>query len=255
MIKFLKWVRVAFWAAVVFVTTVSIVLAVVLNSHFINTPRLPYKHNISNEYSAEYKDAIEKSRYSAVQVDSMGGALLLVSSTTATYFTAKGKHYIITVEHGIHGPCALLRVKYDNESYTCKEYVKLDAANDYAIIEIDGPIADRQPIKIPQDLPQGSQWKASYSILNKIIYTGYPNSVGPLTLKGDVIGYANSDYLYVFSHAYMGSSGSGVFSAKGKYIGIVSAIDIGQTEFGVDILENVVLVTPVFKVDWSVVLD
>ena len=55
--------------------------------------------------------------------------------------------------------------------------------------------------------------------------------------------------------AIMGSSGSGVFSTKGKYIGIVTAIDIGQTEFGVDILENVVLVTPVFKVDWSVILD
>ena len=69
------------------------------------------------------------------------------------------------------------------------------------------------------------------------------------------MGYADSSYLYVFSHAYMGSSGSGVFSTKGKYIGIITAIDIGQTEFGVDILENVVLVTPVFKVDWSVILD
>jgi hypothetical protein len=53
----------------------------------------------------------------------------------------------------------------------------------------------------------------------------------------------------------MGSSGSGVFSTKGKYIGIVTAIDIGRTEFGVDTLENIVLVTPVFKVDWSAILD
>ena len=254
MIKFLKWVRTLFWGSVLVVSLAMITLAIVLNSQFINTPRLPYKHNISNEYSSEYKASIEKSRYSAVQIHSMGIAFM-ASSTTGTYFKANGKYYVITVEHGIYGPCALLRVEYDGKSYACKEYIKLDKANDYAIIEIDGAIPNRKPINIPEDLPRGSQWRTSYSILNKIIYTGYPNSTGPLTLKGDVVGYANSDYLYVFSHAYMGSSGAGVFSTKGKYIGIVTAIDIGQTEFGVDILENVVLVTPVFKVDWSVILD
>jgi len=254
MIKFLKWVRTLFWGTVIAVTLGSIAFVIALNSQFINVPRLPYEHNISNEYSTDYKRSIEKSRYSAVQVHSMGGTFI-VSSTSGTYFKANGKYYVITVEHGIYGPCALLHIKYDGKSYTCKEYIKLDKVNDYAIIEIDGAIPNRKPINIPEDLPRGSQWKASYSILNKIIYTGYPNSVGPLTLKGDVVGYADSDYLYVFSHAYMGSSGSGVFSTKGKYIGIVTAIDIGQTEFGIDILENVVLVTPVFKVDWSVILD
>jgi len=254
MIKFLKWVRVLFWGSVLTVTLATITTAIVLNNQFINTPRLPYEHNISNEYSSEYKASIEKSRYSAVLVHSIGSTFV-ISSTTGTYFKANGKYYIITVEHGIYGPCALLHIEYDDKSYACKEYIKLDKANDYAIIEIDGPMLDRKPINIPEDLPQGSQWRASYSILNKIIYTGYPNSTGPLTLKGDVVGYANSNYLYVFSHAYMGSSGSGVFSTKGKYIGIVTAIDIGRTEFGVDTLENIVLVTPVFKVDWSAILD
>ena len=254
MIKFLKWVRILFWGTALTVTLAMITFAIVLNSQLINTPKLPYSHNISNEYPIDYKRSIEKSRYSAVQIHSMGPTFM-VSSTTGTYFKASEKYYVITVEHGLHGPCALLRVEHDGKSYTCKEYIKLDKANDYAIIEIDGPIPNRKPINIPEDLPRGSQWRTSYSILNKIIYTGYPNSTGPLTLKGDVVGYANSDYLYVFSHAYMGSSGAGVFSTKGKYIGIVTAIDIGQTEYGVDILENVVLVTPAFKVDWSAVLD
>ena len=255
MIKFLKWVRVLFWSGLFVAAVGSIFAVITLNNNFINIPKLPYRNNISNEYSAAYKESIEKSRYSAVRVESLNPNLLVTSSSTGTYFKAKGRHYVITVEHGIYGPCSFLMIEYDYERYACKRYVKIDKLNDYAIIEIEGAIPDRKPVNIPEDLPRGSQWRASYSILNKIIYTGYPNSIGPLTLKGEVMGYANSDYLYVFSHAYGGASGAGVVSTKGKYIGLVNAIDVGQTEFGIDILENVVLVTPVFKVDWSVVLD
>jgi|TARA_R110000824_G_scaffold401327_1_gene611694 hypothetical protein len=255
MIKFLKWVRTLFWCSVFVATVASIFAAVVISDRFINVPMLPYKHSISNEYPAAYKDSIEKSRYSAVRVISHDSTFLVTSSSTGTYFKAKGKYYVITTEHGIFGGCPFLVVEYDHERYQCKKYVKMDRLNDYAIIEIEGAIPDRKPINIPEDLPRGSQWRSSYSILNKIVYTGYPNSIGPLTLRGEVVGYADSDYLYVFSYAYGGASGAGVFSTKGKYIGLVNAIDVGQTEFGIDILENVVLVTPVFKVDWSATLD
>ncbi len=94
-----------------------------------------------------------------------------------------------------------------------------------------------------------------YTTLNNIVYTGYPNAIGPLTLRGDVVGYNDYEYFYVFSHAYGGASGSGVFTGNGKYIGHIVAIDVGTTELGVDILENIVIVVPAFNVDWSVVLN
>ena len=130
-----------------------------------------------------------------------------------------------------------------------------DESGDYAIILLGSKIDGATAVKIPQDLPNGSQWKQSYSILNKIIYTGYPNLIGPLTLRGDVVGYTQQEQIYVFSHAYGGASGSGVFSVDGKYIGHVVAIDVGSTEIGVDVLENIVIVTPAFNIDWRVVLD
>jgi V8-like Glu-specific endopeptidase len=70
-----------------------------------------------------------------------------------------------------------------------------------------------------------------------------------------VVGYADGELVYIFSHAYSGSSGSGVFSTDGKYIGMIMAIDVGQNELGVDVLENIVIVTPSFKIDWAVILD
>lgn len=201
-------------------------------------------------------EAINKSRRSAVLVrsTSLGFWGTNTSSMTGTYFIAKGKHYVITVHHGIHGPCWLITVSHNNQEYECKEYITKSEEDDYLIMEVAKPLVNRTPIRIPQDLPYGAQWKPSYSLLNKIIYTGYPNALGPLTLRGDVIGYGD-EYLYIFSHAYGGSSGSGVFTKEGKYIGYIVAIDVGATDLGVDILENVVIVAPAFNVDWSIVLN
>ena len=106
--------------------------------------------------------------------------------------------------------------------------------SDYAIIQIE-EMKDRAPIRIPQDLPRNNQWIESYAIMNKLIYTGYPNVVGPLTIEGSVGGFADAEYIYMISYAWSGSSGSGVFDHRGKYVGYVVAIDVGQTEFGYQI--------------------
>ena len=109
---------------------------------------------------------------------------------------------------------------------------------------------NRKAIKIPRDLPKNKQWIKSYSILNSLIYTGYPNTIGPLTISGEVAGFASYEYIYMISYAWQGSSGSGVFDSSGKFIGYIVAVDVGQTEFGFQILQNVVLVVPAFKIDW-----
>tara|TARA_Y100000310_G_scaffold319510_1_gene374891 strand:+ start:1059 stop:1829 length:771 start_codon:yes stop_codon:yes gene_type:complete len=256
MLKFLRWVKIVFWAvAVAALLAPLVVISVWKNATVPAWEQIVQKDNVSGGTFDIPPLAIKKSRHSAVKVTSAGLSLFGGTSTaTGTYFIAKNKHYVITVEHTIHGPCWLIVIFHEDEKYHCRTFVKVDVMNDYAIMEVE-PITSRTPIRIPQDLPHGLQWKKSYSILNKIIYTGYPNIIGPLTLRGDVVGYTADEQLYIFSHAYGGSSGSGVFTHDGKYIGYVTAIDVGITEFGVDILENVVLVTPAFNVDWSIVLD
>jgi hypothetical protein len=255
MARLLKPVKIAFWVFIATIMVSSIVVVSIVSNSSRNAPHLPYERNISNEYSSLYKNSIEKSRFSAVQVRSVNLLLGRTSSLSGTYFVANDNHYVITSAHGIAGPCFLTKVVYKDQTHNCEEFMIVDEKVDYAIMRVEGAVLDRTPIRIPEDLPYGAGWKRSYSILNKIIYTGYPNSIGPLTLKGDVVGYADTEYLYVFSYAYGGSSGSGVFSTTGKYIGLVTAIDVGQTEFGFDTLENVVLVTPAFKIDWNTVLN
>ena len=254
---FLKWVRILFWALMI-----ACPVALLITSAIINYNTMPdwtditEENNIAHTNSEPSIAAITKSRSSAVLIRSTSLGLwgTATSSMTGTYFVANDRHYVLTVHHGVNGPCWLITIIHNGQEYECKEYVVKDEENDYVILETKEPIHNRTPIRIPEDLPYRSQWKPAYSLLNKIIYTGYPNTLGPLTLRGDVVGYGN-EYLYVFSHAYGGASGSGVFTKEGKYIGYIVAIDVGSTEFGVDILENVVIVAPAFNVDWSAVLN
>ena len=198
--------------------------------------------------------AIERSRTSAVKIASgVPGLWGGLAFSSGTYFTANNRYYVLTVHHGMVGPCATTFAIYEDEFYACKEIVIDDERHDYAIIEID-QIPTRTPIQIPKHLPSELEWKDAYSLMQRTIYTGYPNTLGPLTLRGDVVGFYGTEYMYVFSYAWGGSSGSGVFDEDGNYVGYIIAIDVGQTEFGVDVLENVVLVVPSFNVDWSSIL-
>lgn len=256
MLGFLKWTKILFWWGLGVLTAFMVISVVAYERyHFPTQFEIQHPTNISTEYSREYQKTILKSRMSSVLT--MSGDILsgMVATQSATYFVANDTPYIITTAHGILGPCFLMVVSHEEETIGCSDYMIVDREADYAIIKIEDKFFNRTPIKIPEDLPLGREWKKSYSILSKIIYTGYPNMVGPLTLKGDVVGYADGELVYIFSHAYSGSSGSGVFSTDGKYIGMIMAIDVGQNELGVDVLENIVIVTPSFKIDWAVILD
>ena len=256
MIRFLKWVRVLVPAALGVLAILSILTVIAYEQyHFPTQAEIQHSTNISTEYSGAYQRAILKSRMSSVLAISGNFRSGLTATQSATYFVVDETPYVITTAHGILGPCFLMTVSYEEETIDCAHYTLVDREADYAIIKLEGKFFNRTPIEIPDDLPLGKEWKKSYSILTKIIYTGYPNMVGPLTLKGDVVGYTDGELVYIFSHAYSGSSGSGVFSTDGKYIGMIMAIDIGQNDLGVDVLENIVIVTPSFKIDWSVVLD
>ncbi|HIB01961.1 MAG TPA: hypothetical protein EYO31_08935 [Phycisphaerales bacterium] len=256
MIRFLKWTRVMFWwgLGILMASTVMTVVAYE-RYHFPTQFEIQHSTNISTEYSGDYQETILKSRTSSVMLMStdifMGG----IATSSGTYFVANDTPYVVTTAHGVVGPCFLVAISHENTTVSCDEFIVVDTESDYIIMKLEEEIPGRTPIEIPKDLPLGNEWRKSYSILNKIIYTGYPNLTGPLTLKGDVVGYAGEELIYIFSHAYSGSSGSGVFSTNGKYIGMIMAIDVGENELGVTVLENIVIVTPAYKIDWSVVLN
>ena len=207
---------------------------------------------ISSNLDRDEVKTVNKSVNSAVRILSrnMQG---MVAGSTGTLFEYEDTYYVITVAHGIVGDCTTTIVWTGQKNLTpCRDIIALDREADYAILRIDKPLS-AEAVRLREVIPRERQWPKLLSLQNKIFYTGFPNSVGPLTISGRIIGFSDNDYIFIHSYAWSGSSGSGVFSADGKFIGIVIAVDVGQTIYGVDVLEDMVVVLPANLIPWEII--
>ena len=234
-----------------FITTLSVTKQNMFPAPYQIKKTLSDSTNISKAYTISEKKSLKKSVDSAVRVMSVDETGEGISLASGTYFTHGGKYYVLTVSHAIAGVCEDVMVSYFNQSAKCVEYVIVDTQIDYAIIEIE-KMHDRKPLRLfnsvdfrPSKYPQ---------LLDKTYYTGYPNNIGPLSFTGTVSGFADNGIIFLNSYAWTGSSGSGVFNDRGKLVGIIMALDVGTTQYGVDVLENLLIVVPVHQIDWTYVL-
>ncbi len=203
--------------------------------------------NIQRKLPIADQRAIRKSRSSVVRVMSLSDDQQVFSSASGTYLTAYGRYFVLTVNHGIQGPCELTRIEASDEFVGCIQFIKLDDFSDYALVEIE-KLDSRTPLRVPRDVAKRPQ---DFAIMTDVYYTGFPNGTGPLTIDGKIIGYMGGEFIYIKSYAWSGASGAGVFTSDGKLMGYVLALDVGQTEFGVDVLEDIVFVVPITVVRWD----
>ena len=207
---------------------------------------------ISSNLDRDEVKTVNKSVNSAVRILSRN-TQGMVAGSTGTLFEYEDSYYVITVAHGIVGDCTTTIVWTGQKNLTpCRDIIALDREADYAILRIDKPLT-AEAVRLKEVIPRERQWPKLLSLQNKIFYTGFPNSVGPLTISGRIIGFSDNDYIFIHSYAWSGSSGSGVFSADGKFIGIVIAVDVGQTIYGVDVLEDMVVVLPANLILWDAI--
>tara|TARA_R100000808_G_scaffold18414_1_gene40322 strand:+ start:1021 stop:1851 length:831 start_codon:yes stop_codon:yes gene_type:complete len=208
-------------------------------------------NNVSQELNHKEEKAVLSSRRSILHVLSSSPKRGGPAKMSGTYVEHNGKYYVITAAHGIVGECDRMFVATDRDNiYDCIKYIIIDYGVDYAIIQIE-QVAGRTPVKLNNIKPSNREWRKEASVLNRVYYTGYPNGIGPLTFDGSIAGISSSNYLYLHSYAWPGSSGSGVFSHDGNMIGIVIALSVGFTAAGYDVLEDLVIVTPLFMIDWD----
>ena len=207
---------------------------------------------ISSNLDREEVKTVNISVNSAVRILSRNTEGMIAGST-GTLFEHDDVYYVVTVAHGLVGDCSATIVWTGQKNLTpCRNIVVIDRETDYAILRIDEPLSV-EAVTLKEVVPRERQWSKLLSLQNKIFYTGFPNSVGPLTISGRIIGFSENDYIFIHSYAWSGSSGSGVFSADGKFIGIVIAVDVGQTVYGVDVLEDMVVVLPANLIPWDTI--
>jgi len=202
------------------------------------------------------KPVIKKSVESAVRIlstsnfDSQG----LTSTSSGTYFTHNNLYYVITSAHSLIGECYTTVVMADDFVFQCIDIVSYDSHKDVAIIEIES-IFNRKPIKIKDILYGDDEEKINTGVHEKTYYTGYPQGMGPLTFDGKIVSHTTQNNTFlVNSYAWSGSSGSGVFNSKGNLIGIITAVSVANTEHGVDVMEDLIIVTSLSLVDFRDVL-
>lgn len=252
MIKFLKLVKTATISSMLFIFVASVVgICVHHNWKQPSYAEVASTENINTKMPTSHQKALKKSRQSAVNIISYNPLTGMMASSTGTYISVFDKKYVLTVMHGLVGSCADTKIVADNSVTNCAEFVTLSATHDYAIIRLSEDVPERTPVRVLRDIPHGHQWKKNLSVLKTVFYTGYPNNAGPLSFGGKIAGVTADDYLYVDSYAWAGASGSGVFSEDGKLIGYIMAIDVGETEFGIEVLENIIFVMPTYRIDWS----
>ncbi len=179
------------------------------------------------------RNSVRNAAVSVVTTQGMG---------SGTYFKI-GDHYIvITAYHVVQNQDVAIVDGRNNEQVYAEPIIK-SIKGDIAVLLIP-KLSSREPLKL-KTLSDKDAKKIDKLIGKEVTYTGFPSHHDLLTVDGKIANVEDG-YIIMHSYAWPGSSGSGVFDFKGRLVGIVSAVDLGQwhPQIPPAIVEDMVWVSP-----------
>lgn len=185
----------------------------------------------------------QRGRSAAVRVRS----LLEDGHGSGTYMIAYGRRVVVTAAHVVRTESVMAIDGRDGETVVGQVVFK-DEKNDIAFLVVP-EIETRTAVRYR---PQKSYDERL--IGTKLTYTGFPSHHDLLTIRGYV---ASVEHEMVVTNMFgwFGSSGSGVFDPHGRFVGVVSGIDVGHIGvFGMRLpLESIIWVAPASQLDHEMV--
>ena len=181
----------------------------------------------------------QRARAAAVKVRS----LLLGGHGSGSYMVAHGRRVVITAAHVVRRESVMAIDGRDGETVTGR-VVFVDRANDIAFLvvpEMETRTATRYRPQTRYD---------ERLIGTDLTYTGFPSHHDLLTIRGYVAALEH-EMVVTNMFGWFGSSGSGVFDQRGRLVGVVSGIDVGNIGFRIP-LESIVWVAPLSQIDHEV---
>lgn len=158
---------------------------------------------------------------------------------TGTVFQKSGKLYVITANHVVSsraGEKVFIRViRGESESDALISYS--DPERDIAILLVSSHIDNVMPYSIKFS-------RRGIMPGDKTGYCGFPNRPELACFSGNVSQVSKS-YIHIHSYAFGGASGSLVIDSRGRVVGVLSAIEVGNFIGMPTPLEDVVWVSPV----------
>ena len=181
----------------------------------------------------------QRARSAAVKVRS----LLQGGHGSGTYMIAHGRRVVITAAHVVRNESVMAIDGRDGETVV-GQVVFVDDQNDLAFLVVP-EMETRTAIRFRAERRYDERLMGT-----SLTYTGFPSHHDLLTIRG-YIAALEHNMLVTNMFGWFGSSGSGVFDQRGRLIGIVSGIDVGNIGFRIP-LESIVWVAPISTIDLEV---
>ena len=165
---------------------------------------------------------------------------------TGTYFKYKGHHIVVTAAHiwaeSPPQPLSAAAMIESPHEQVIGKIVYWDPYVDIAVLVVPA-MESRTPAKFVRD--------PEYTVGEDVVYSGFPGANSLLTFEGQLAGDGYGTDLAMHSMAWGGSSGSGVFDSKGRFVGVVSSIMVGRGFMGPQLVGTIVYVAPANLIDMA----
>ena len=162
---------------------------------------------------------------------------------SGTYMKMHGRFVVITAAHVVENATTMFIDGRDDERVVGVVVYK-DPRADLAILvvpKIDSRVA----------IPFRPKKKKSNVIGTNVNYTGFPGHHDLLTIRGYVASLEHG-LIVTNMFGWFGASGSGVYDTRGRFMGVVSGIDVGSWMYPTP-LHSIVWVAPAWDLDFVIV--
>jgi S1-C subfamily serine protease len=207
----------------------------------------PLEQAVQNTINKVLDDTIhvlELSQLSPTELKSRNAAVKVVEALTGnhgsgTYMQMYGRFVVVTADHVVEDNTTMQIHGRDQEIVIARVIYRSSEA-DLAVL-ITPELHTRIAMK----------WKPRRDDENllgtNITYTGFPGRHDLLTIRGHVAALERG-HVVANMFGWSGASGSGVFDQRGRFIGVVSAIDSGNWRVPIP-LDSIVWVSPGWNFD------
>jgi S1-C subfamily serine protease len=157
-----------------------------------------------------------RSRESVVSIDVLTSTSAIGSGSGA-YVRYKGRDFVFTAAHVVEN--AVITLVTSRGHVEEAKILLIDRSRDFAVLQV--PKLDMvKPIRL------SAPSLRNLSIGDELVYTGFPNRFGPLTIRGNVSAFYGPEVIIMQSYAWSGASGSLVLDRQGDVVGVLTAIEL-----------------------------